>query len=194
MSEPLYDLWEADDPLVTITVTEPDVLSVRMFGVPYPAPPELTPLTRGSFGALMDHLYLRLGQPFTVEIIETDGTRRTGTIDQPPPTHTQPAQSTDDRPESPRRADAASHASISSLAEGSSGVPEAAWVRPLPEPEPALAGFTPGEPVLLCLCVGENHADPAGMVSATVPSWLAGEVLVVGRSSGRVRTIDTRQQ
>ena len=37
MPESLHIPWKADDPLVTITVSEPDVLSVRMFGVEYPA-------------------------------------------------------------------------------------------------------------------------------------------------------------
>ena len=68
--------WKADDPLVTITVSEPDALSVRMFGVPYAMPEETGPLTRASFGRVMDYLCHRLGQPFTVEVVETDGSRR----------------------------------------------------------------------------------------------------------------------
>jgi len=75
--------WRPEDPLVTITVNESGILSVRMRGVEYPAPPEWAPLTRAAFGQLMDHLYRRLGQPFTVEVVETNGSRHTGIIDLP---------------------------------------------------------------------------------------------------------------
>jgi hypothetical protein len=77
-------------PLVAVTVTEPDLLDVTVFGVPYDPPEELRPLRRGSLGLLMDHLYERLAQPFTVEVTEIDGARHAGVIDladKPAPRH-----------------------------------------------------------------------------------------------------------
>jgi hypothetical protein len=78
--------WQESDPIVRVAITEPDGLNVTVFGVPYKPPGALGPLTTGSFGPLIDHLWSRLRAPFTIEIVKTDGTRKAATIDlrQPP--------------------------------------------------------------------------------------------------------------
>ena len=77
----LASSWTPDMPWVTVTVTQPGTLTVKVFGVAYDPPEHLQPLTRGLFGLLMDHLYDRFQQPFPVELIETDGARTTDIID-----------------------------------------------------------------------------------------------------------------
>ncbi len=67
--------------MVSVTITEPDALSVKVFGITYEPPEHFKPLRRASFGYLMDHIYDRLQQPFTVELVESDGSKQTGTID-----------------------------------------------------------------------------------------------------------------
>ena len=59
MSEPVAP-WKANDPLVTVQISEPDTLSVRLFGVPYPIPETMQPLTRASFGKVMDYMFSQL--------------------------------------------------------------------------------------------------------------------------------------
>ncbi|MDR3106606.1 MAG: hypothetical protein LBU05_00155, partial [Bifidobacteriaceae bacterium] len=50
-------------PQVTVTVSEPGRLDVRVGGAPY-APAGMGALTRASMGALMDHLHDRFAGPF----------------------------------------------------------------------------------------------------------------------------------
>jgi len=79
--------------MVTVAISEPDVMSVAAFGSPYKLPAEYYPLTSDSFGQVMDHLWSRLQEPFTVEILDTDGSRTTGTIDLRPPALPAPSNS-----------------------------------------------------------------------------------------------------
>ena len=209
--------WTAHDPLVTVTITEPDRLEVAMFGIPYTLPPDLRPATRSSFGAVMDHLYARLGQPFTIELVETDGTRQTGVIDLRPATPATPdlndnvLSSKDPSPSSDRFPPAPPPRHMlteaTPLTDRVSGTPveEASWIRPLPEdpiPAPstrphdhdsdddkAFGGFWPGETVTMCLMVGVSTATGQGTVPTNVPEWISGDVLLVGRASGVVHTI-----
>ena len=202
--------WTAHDPLVTVTITEPDTLQVAMFGIPYTLPPDLRPATRSSFGAVMDHLYARLGQPFTVELVETDGTRQTGVIDlrpATPDTDESVLPSSDPFPPPRHRLTEATP-----LTERMSGTPveEAPWIQPLSdEPVPApstrphdhdsyddktFGGFWPGESVAACLMVGVSTATGQGTVSTNVPDWISGDVLLVGRASGVVHTIPRKAQ
>jgi len=196
MPESLSVPWKADDPLVTITVSEPDVLSVRMFGVEYPAPPEWAPLTRAAFGQLMDHLYRRLGQPFTVEVIETDGSRHTGIIDLPD----QPADQPPVAEAAPRRM---LPEFLPSPVIPTTPVERAEWAKPVDEPAvhattaaaqsmPAGvsgSGFLPGEQIAVTVVVGTTTADGNGQVSIEVPGWLAAGVLLLGRDSGHIAHI-----
>jgi hypothetical protein len=85
-----YRPWQESDPIVRVAVTEPDGLNVTVFGVPYKPPGALGPLTTGSFGPLIDHLWSRLRAPFTIEIVKTDGTRKAATIDLREPTPVPP--------------------------------------------------------------------------------------------------------
>ena len=212
MSDPTP--WTAHDPLVTVTITEPDTLQVAMFGIPYTLPPDLRPATRASFGKVMDHLYARLGQPFTVELVETDGTHQTGVIDLRPATPDtndnvlppkDPFPSSDPFPPAPQPRHMLTEATP--LTKRMSGTPiqEVSWIRPLPdEPVPApsthpldsesdtdplCGGFWPGETVTMCLMVGVSTATGQGTVPACVPDWISGDVLLVGRASGMVHTI-----
>jgi len=143
----------------------------------------------------MDHLYDRLRQPFTVEIIETDGTRRTGTIDleeqvelappAPPPVPPRrmmpslidPAWYPPDETEEPRHELPLVPApSQRGGAETEPGVPV------------HLNGYEPGEEVCIAFVVAGAMADASGEVSFQVPRHMlkslpSGEVAVLGRSS-----------
>jgi len=196
MPESLSVPWKADDPLVTITVSEPDVLSVRMFGVEYPAPPEWAPLTRAAFGQLMDHLYRRLGQPFTVEVIETDGSRHTGIIDLPD----QPADQPTAVGAAPRRM---LPEFLPSPVIPTTPVERADWAKPVDESasdlSPATAdstptgvpgsGFLTDEQIAVTVVVGTTAADGNGQACVAVPTWLAAGVLLLGRDSGHIAHI-----
>jgi hypothetical protein len=191
-----YAPWTADDPLVTVTITNPDWLSVRLFGIPFTLPAELEPVTRNKFGQVMDQLYKHLQQPFTVEVIETDGTRQTGTIDLrathllPPnliPVPTPPVApdaETMTRRLMPPTSTSQEPGGVTPNGQPITSIAVAETVQP-----GGMGGFTPGEPVALCLLVGLNTASPTGDVLAEVPSWLAGDVLLVGRTSGVTRLI-----
>ncbi len=177
--------WTPDKPIVTVTITEPDLMAVTVFGIDYPPPPWLTPLRRSSFGALMDHLYDRLRQPFTVEITETDGTTQTGLIDlshtpadtpPPPPTHTPTPAPAPVLDPSPRRA----------IAPDTNTDREPGTVRL------CVPGFTPGEPVRVAYVTEETTADPTnGESTIDLPrlllgTLLDGEVVLLGCRSGLV--------
>ena len=191
MSESLSVPWKADDPLITITVSEPDVLSVRMFGVPYSIPEEMGPLTRASFGWVMDYLYDRLGQPFTVEVVETDGSRHAGLIDLPDQPSDQPVVVG----AVPRRM---LPEFLPSPVVPGTPVERAEWVRPIDEPSMGTtalsaestvggaSGFLPGEQVAVTVVVGTTAAGGNGQMSIRVPEWLAAGVLLLGRDSGHV--------
>jgi len=199
MPESLSVPWKADDPLVTITVSEPDVLSVRMFGVEYPAPPEWAPLTRASFGALMDHLYRRLGQPFTVEVVESDGSRHTGIIDLPD----KPADQPPFVGAAPRRM---LPEFLPSPVIPTTPVERAEWAKPVDQPDADTAapevdsttggasgsGFLPGEQIAVTVVVGTTTADSSGQVGLAVPGWLAAGVLLLGRDSGHIAHVQNR--
>ena len=192
--------WKTDDPLVTITVSEPDVLSVRMRGVEYPAPPEWAPLTRAAFGQLMDHLYRRLGQPFSVEVVETDGSRHTGIIDLPE----QPT----DPPQLP--AGAAPRRMLAEFLPSpvipTTPLERAERAKPVDQPDadtaapevdsttggPSGSGFLPGEQIAVTVVVGTTTADADGQVSVEVPGWLAAGVLLLGRDSGNIAHIGSQ--
>jgi hypothetical protein len=167
--------WTADLPWVTVTVTEPDLLDVTVFGVPYDPPEGFPQLTRGTFGLLMDHLYDQLRQPFTVEVIETDGIRETGTID------------LRDKPK-PATLDQWAGDGPSATPLDDVKVP----AHPLPvEPEPpadlpvAAEGFLPGEDIMVATGCYTAKADDQGAAKFGLPPeygdyWL----LLLGRTSG----------
>ena len=77
----IYEAWTADKPIVSVTITDDDTLFVTVYGIHYPTPEGMAPLTQSSMGALMDHLYSRLDQPFSVEIIGPHDSYATGWID-----------------------------------------------------------------------------------------------------------------
>ncbi|MDR1513258.1 MAG: hypothetical protein LBS56_07235 [Propionibacteriaceae bacterium] len=76
---PVFPVWTADQPAAVITVTPPDRLSVRVFGVDREVP-DASMGRRDQMGRLMDWLYAQIGQPFTAQIIEADGTVATGQV------------------------------------------------------------------------------------------------------------------
>ena len=182
--------WDSDDPMVSVTITEPDQLTVSLFGVPYQPPPEWEPLTRGSFGRLMDHLYEHLGRPFTVEVIETDGSRQTGVINLPAPLDGQnPSVGRDVLPEAsspgPRRMlpepaepGPPGGRPVPGQSQGMSAGPEHA-ADGIPK-----AGFRPGEPVTVAVILGTVAAGPGGHTPAISPGWLKAGLLLAGSESG----------
>jgi hypothetical protein len=200
-----YIPWTPDEPVVTITVTPPDHLSVKMFGIDRPIPdPSL--LRRDQMGRLMDCLYTLLTQPFTAQIIETDGSTQTGTIDL---STTSPQRGQRERVEQPDQptanvdpvwgppsADTAWHPPAQ---------PPALPLAPAPaqpdQPGASLnvpvyaAGFQPGEEASIALVMSGTIANPQGMASFQIPrrvveSLPSREIIVFGRSSG---TIAVRQ-
>jgi len=190
-----FQPWTPDQPVVTVTITEPDLLAVKVFGVDYHLPDDVGPLTRASFGAVMDHLWGKLQQPFTVEITETDGSKHAGTIDLRPSQPTEPVSPKAPIPPTPPVGAAPRRMATDQPPVGPV-LEEAAWVRVLDDPDtagspaaarPGVGGFEPGENVLLCLLAGISSADLQGGLKHEIPDWL-GDVLLVGRSSGRVCT------
>jgi hypothetical protein len=173
--------WTAGQPWVTVTVTEPDLLNVKVFGVPYDPPEGFPPLTRGTFGLLMDHLYDRLLQPFTVEVTETDGTRQTGTID------------LRDKPE-PATANqwAGDEHSASQLNDVKVPIhPSPVELEPPADLTVGAEGFLPGEDIMVATCCYTAKADEQGAARFGLPPEYGGYwLLLVGRDSG---TILTRQ-
>jgi hypothetical protein len=148
----------AEAPEVTVTVAGSGDLAVEVGGAPWVPPPDLAPLTRASFGRLMDRLHGWLGGPFAVEVVEADGTRAAGVIDLPDqPRHgeTQPA---DFFPAG------------------------GAWEAAL---EAGAGGFLPGEDVLVCFAHYCAQAGPDGQAIFGLPAGYAGrEMVLLGRASG----------
>jgi len=194
-----YQPWTPDQALVTVTISEPDAMSVDVFNVPYNVPAELLPLTRASFGAVMDHLWSRIQEPFTVEIIETDGTRQTGTIDLHQPDEPSTPRATGD--EAIQNAEATAPPTVADTPQDEVTAPvpelcdvpmeEAAWqaamaAAPVTSVDSAAGGFLPGEHVAVALVVGDTIADADGRVEVTVPTWMCQEMLLAGRSSGNI--------
>ncbi|MDR2566174.1 MAG: hypothetical protein LBC97_08990 [Bifidobacteriaceae bacterium] len=210
MSDPLYAPWKEGDPIATVTMSEPDLMSVRLLGIPYQAPADWLPLKRTDFGKVMDHIYTKYPMPFTCEIIETDGTRTTGVVDlTDTPAATAPTQAA----QHARQAHP-SHAAPPPAQPVGEPTPEASWVRLLDEPEPApipeasglgarlesllglpalpprrregeavvaAYGFEPGEQVAVGLVVGHVAADHQGRAAVTLPSWVLAN-LVTGEA------------
>ncbi len=195
-----YTPWTPDMPMVTVTITEPDDLSVKVFNIDYAAPIELLPLRRASFGALMDHLYDRLRQPFTVEIIETDGTSRNGTIDlgeqttvaAPPPCRprrmltspTDPAWGTLGETAQP-------HLKLPLIPAPS----QRSDTGTEPSAPVYLNGYEPGEEACIAFVVAATTVTADGEASFQVPrrvleSLPSGEVVVLGRSSGKAVVVE----
>jgi hypothetical protein len=160
--------WTADLPWVSVTVAEPDLLDVKVFGVPYDPPEGFPPLTRGTFGLLMDHLYDRLRQPFTIELTETDGTRQTGTID----LRNKPDPSTLDQWDK-----AEDSGSQLNDVEVPADLPVAA------------EGFLPGEDIMVATACYTAKADEQGATRFVLPPEYGGYwLLLVGRTSGIILT------
>jgi len=179
MSLDTFTPWTPDQPVVAVTFAQPDTMAVKVFGAAYDTPPGLGPLTRASFGRVMDHLWDRLRQPFTVEITETDGSRTTGTIDlsQPPAPPTPPA--------SPRRALPDQPATAQPMTGPAPTVPAGPDAGLVPV---EAAGLWPGERVCLGLVAADAQASQDGRVAFHVPRAALdflprGEVLIYGQAS-----------
>ncbi|MDR2975449.1 MAG: hypothetical protein LBV00_12210 [Propionibacteriaceae bacterium] len=207
-SDHLYKAWTPDQPWVTVTVTDPDQLDVKVFGITYYPPEGFPPLTRAVFGLLMDHLYDRLRQTFTVELIETDGTHEIGTIDlrdNPQSAETVealsvPPQSTEEspeprhlEPESPTTPTPAAHMWLPASPTGDLPLapgpahPDSGGAG-LNVPVQA-SGFIPGEEAAVALIVSGMVASATGEVQVQLPhqviqSLPTGEIVLLGRSSG----------
>ena len=207
--------WRPGDPVAAVTITEPDTMTVAVFGLPYTFPDHLQPLTRASFGQAMDHLWGVLRRPFTVEVTEVDGTRQTGVIDlRTSPDTTTVEGSTpvaDDGPQAdltgvtgggylPRRL-----IGDPTDTPGLCLVEEAAWVRVVDESDdastPDTTGpdvtpglFWPGEQITVGLIAGVTTADDTGHPTGHVPAWLDTDLLIAGRSSGVIQTIPRRHR
>ncbi|MDR0285128.1 MAG: hypothetical protein LBI33_09605 [Propionibacteriaceae bacterium] len=195
--------WTPDQPIVTITITDPDTLHVTVFGIGYHAPDDLLPLRRASFGTLMDHLYDRLRQPFTVEIIETDGSRQTGTI------NLADHATTDDPGETPPLLQP--YHLVSSPVDPTWEPPDETTLarRALPvAPEPTppeettpntallhATGYQPGEQTYVAVVVTSLSANMDGDVRFDVPWWVvealpAGKIVVTGCVSRTVTILE----
>ncbi|MDR2931344.1 MAG: hypothetical protein LBV06_10640 [Propionibacteriaceae bacterium] len=211
-SDHLYKSWTPDKPWVTATVTEPDLLDVQVFGICYYPPEGFPPLTRAMFGLLMDHLYDRLRQPFTVELIETDGTHEIGTIDlRDKPQSVETVEALSVPPRSTEELPARRHLESESP---TTPTPAAHMWLPAPPtgdlplaPGPAhpgsvgaglnvpvqASGFIPGEEAAVALVVSGMVASTTGEVQVQIPhqviqSLPTGEIVLLGRSSGRFTT------
>ena len=171
---------------------------------------------------MIDILWGQYRQPLTVQIIETDGTRQTGVIDlettrspdvvssptEPPaqtPNASQPVDVTG-TPVAARRADDQTPPPVYPT----EPVEEASWVRLLDtiEPDPdepdtptsqpvvttdiRTDRFLPGEQVSIALLAGLITANRDGQPQADIPGWLSGQVYLIGRTSGVVRTVTGR--
>jgi hypothetical protein len=214
MTTATLPLRTPDQPTVTVRVTEPDHLHVTVFGVDYPVPATLQPLTRSSMGRLMDHLYDVLQRAFTVEVTETDGSVQTGIIDLAAHTDVSPFNpwatgrpATAPGPEplidspgqqGPLNGDLAAQTrtalTVAYQASGPAGGP-----RHLSD-EPKRAelncairadGFTAGEEVVCGFVVVTTRADDAGRAVIDVPRGViralpTGEVVLFGRVSGTI--------
>ncbi|MDR1189947.1 MAG: hypothetical protein LBK95_21250 [Bifidobacteriaceae bacterium] len=139
-------------------MTGDGLLEVQLGGAAYDPPPDLAPLTRASFGRLMDRLHDQLGGPFTVDVVEADGTRATGVIDLPGRPGPGETQAADPFP-------------------AVSG-----WEAPLAA---GAGGFLPGEDVLVCFAHYCAQAGPDGQAIFGLPAGYAGrEMVLLGRASG----------
>jgi len=216
MTDTAYTPWKRDDPEVTVTITKPDIMSVTVFGLPYTFPDTMGPLTRASFGKVMDHLWGVLGRAFTVEVIETDGTRQGGVIDLcrtpdlPPTPLSTPilvgGARQDDHVDKPA-GDSGNQVLGDTVNKPDRDVlEEADWVHLVDEPDDAVTPdlttstaqsvtpgvFWPGEQIAVYLWAGVTTADQSGHPSGHLPDWLTGELLIAGRSSGIIQTIPAR--
>ena len=195
-----YTPWTPDMPIVTVTITEPDTLSVKVFNIDYRVPDSLLPLHRESFGAVMDHLHDRLCQPFSVEIIESDGSRQHGTIDlgdhiidatTPPvqPRHMasppiKPSLEEADQPPQPRH-------ELPAVQPNSSKVEPGVLVQ--------VTGYQPGEEAAIAFIMAGTQVDATGQVSFQIPRRLveslpSGEIIIWGRTSNVVTAVDPLHQ
>jgi hypothetical protein len=73
-----YYHWNQEMPLARVAIAEDGTLSVWMMGIPRQVPPDL--LHKDRMGLVLDHLYRDRGGPYDVEIIEPDGTIKTGPV------------------------------------------------------------------------------------------------------------------
>jgi len=169
-------------PRFRIAIAADGTLAVWAFGITRDVPANL--LHVDYMGHLFDYLYADAGGPYTVEVIEADGTRREGTIDlggQPP---TPPARRalpfTADEPFGPDPDDTPLPAAVP--------VP----VAPPPVEEELVTvsatGLWPSEKVCLGPVIVEGRADQYGRVSFLVPRRIVaslplGEVLIYGQAS-----------
>jgi|GEM_PF-2014433 len=222
MSDICHIPWHADEPIVSVTISEPDLMTVHVFGLPFHPPAELLPLTRASFGQVMDLLWDQYRQPLSVQIIETDGSKQTGIIDLAtsqldsrsdqitpavlPPNTSQPVDVTG-TPLAPRQVDKLTPPPVIYPTQT---IQEADWVRLLDTSEPDLdepitltgqpvmttdtapGQFWPGEQINIGWLAGVTTADQDGQPRADIPSWLAGQVFFIGATSGAVGTATSR--
>jgi hypothetical protein len=172
--------WTADMPLVRVTINMDTTVAVWVCGIHRRVPDELCHVER--MGSLLDHLYDDVGAAFTVEIIDPDGTTRTGMIDlsqtaptvRDTPTQCVAAPLVSEQSGTARRA-LASHGP-DALGDGD-GVPVVIRA----------AGFLLGEPVTVALVAAHTVASSAtGDVTAHLSRQMVDgdEVILVGEYSG----------
>jgi hypothetical protein len=201
--------WTTDDPLVTVTVDDDGAMTVQLFGVAYPMPPDLQPATRSMFGRVMDYMFARIGEPFTVEVIDSDGTRHTGTINLP--TEVKAPRRLLAEPDAEGQTDQQNDgvSPVSGVdgvgSDAPAATPPATPTTPIARDEspdeaaapaggdavmPAISSsgwFVPGERVSVCVPVGVAVARLDGAAPVEVPGWLGTGVLLVGHTSGVIR-------
>ncbi|MCL1900592.1 MAG: hypothetical protein FWG11_08810 [Promicromonosporaceae bacterium] len=188
-----YPHLNPDEPWITITVGADGSLAVKMFGIDRDVPADL--LHADHMGRLQDYLYDLFAQPYSVEIIEANGTVSRGLVDQR------------DKPK---------QVGVMQWA----GADLGAAPEPEPEPEPEYAnspvdpawgppeedtvprhlqrtddvmvledGFIPGEPIAVAYIAGDVPAASNGQAHVLLSRKLladlpSGEVVLFGRQSG----------
>ena len=166
-------------PRARVAIAEDGTLSVWMMGIPRAVPPALLHIDH--MGLLLDHLYQDRGGPYEVEVIDPDGSIRTGPVDLRSNIAVGLSQWT-----------GAQQPIAFSPVNPAWGPPaEEALSRQLPADDVAIweAGFIPGEPVAVAYIAGDMSATADGRLgmalSRQVISELAtGEMILFGRQSG----------
>ena len=154
-------------PLVVMTVTGDDTMTVTVDGAPFLPAPFAPPWQRGSFATILDQLTTRHTTPLRFEVREADGTVFTDIITPtrkrtPPPTSTVPVP-----------------------------LPEAAVPVPAAGEFVVLhgGGFVPGEDVAVAVIIAHSDAAPDGtarglLTRAQLSTSPTAEVILLGRVSG----------
>jgi hypothetical protein len=171
---PSFPVWGPDQPTVSVTVTAPDLLTVRVFGVER-ALPDPAMGRRDQMGRVLDWAGAVIGGPYLAEVIEADGTVSTGWVT-PAPRTAPPAA-----PQAP-----VEQAPWAPPPAATSPDP-ADWAEPDPAPDP---GPLPAPPWTAAPSTDTAPAlVPTGSTAAPEPAAGAAAPFAPGASPGRGTTL-----